>query len=215
MFKKALFIAALSGAIISSGALTATAEAQPEIRSSSSMFNLSALDPTQKELAQAVITEFDFDWTLLRPALRQDTGNRTIRVRVREIERWKALGLTWPSGLIEMDDDVTDPYWFQRVFRHELGHAVDFFLLGPTGARGKVAKLYGESWKEMWHDFNDGFTQAASTFPVEDAGHHLTEEALLELRNLLGLSGPVPLKVASELTATADWRIESPSEITI
>ena len=191
---KILFVAALSGAILSTGALSSSATAATQ-SAPAPFFNLSTLDQSQRALVQEVLDEFDFNWTSLRHQLRLNTGRRSIPVRVQDVSDWHALALSWPSGLIQMDDDVVDPELFKDVFRHELGHIVDFYLLEPEHLHREVARIYGAPWKVMWHDFNDGFIQVASSHSVGDATYALSDEDLLELRVLLGLKGPLPTKV--------------------
>lgn len=191
MFIRSLALSLVALFSLGVGTWTSPAAAAP---SSSSFFDLSLLDEDQQQIAASVIDEFDFEWSRMRRALRRETGRAQIRVRVRNLERWKALGLTWHSGLIELDDGLSDPVLFKRVFRHEIGHVVDFYLLAPNGLRRDVAALYGAPWKEIWHDFNDGFIQATSTFPLA-SGDSLTEEQVLQLRKLLGLDATLPQKL--------------------
>jgi hypothetical protein len=175
------------------GATTASAASSGSMQ----MFDLSALDGPQAEMVTQVIAGFDFDWKQLRPALRPATGRTKVKIRVRDTSKWRALGLTWPDhGLIELDDDLTDPEMFRHVLRHELGHIVDFYFLRPAGLRKKVAAVYGAPWKTMWHDFNDGFVQVASTQGVGRSAETLTDEQATRLRSLLLIPGPLPVKSA-------------------
>lgn len=192
LFNAALVTSITLGALVPSAqAATAAAPKDP-----TRIFDLSALDEAQRGLAQDVLDEFDFDWMQLRPALRWESGRRTIRVHIQDTSDWHALGLTWRSrGAIELDDGLVDPVWFQRVFRHELGHLVDFYFLTPKRLHDEVAALYGAPWKDMWHDFNDGFIQAASTFVAGSPAYPLSAQDLLEVRSLLGLDGTLPTKV--------------------
>ena len=203
MFKKALFLAALSGAIISTGALTTAAQAHTLNTTVSTtteaapveapaavapkIFNLSSLDDTQRDLVTAALAAFDYNWAQMKPALKAKTGKTSIPIKVVDIAaKWNACGLSWPNGLIEIDDQVTDATWFQQVVVHEIGHMIDFFHLTPAKLHGKIAKIYGAPWSEIGHDFVNVVLEVASSNVDGAQATALTEAKELELRALLG-----------------------------
>ena len=196
MYKRLFFVAALVCSSISTGSVARAAE-EPLKSSFLKVFDLSALDEVHRELVIDALDEFDYDWTQLKPALNRNPRRTHIKIRIVDIApRWNAVGLSWPNGVMDIDDQVTDDAWFQDVVIHELGHMVDYFHLRPAKLRGKVADLYGAPWTEIWHDFNDGFIQAFSTYGSE---HHLFDDELSAddesaLRSLLGGEGAVPVK---------------------
>ncbi len=196
MFKRVLFLAALSGAIISSGAFTSGAlAASPTASDATKIFDLSGLDDTHRDLVLDALDEFDYDWTQMKPALKAKTGRTRIPIKVVNIAaKWNACGLAWPNGVIQIDDQVTDPIWFQQVVMHEVGHMVDFFHLRPAKLHGRIAKVYGASWGTMGHNFNNGFIQVFSTYPADDPSYPLTATDLLTLRTLLGGTNALPAK---------------------
>ena len=195
MLKKVLFLAAVSGAIISAGAFTAPASAAIATTDATKIFDLSGLDEAHRALVIDALDEFDYDWSLMKPALKAKTGKTHIPIRIVDIPgKWNAVGLSWQNGVIQIDDQATDPVWFQFVVSHEVGHMVDYFHLQPAKLRGKVAKIYGAPWKEMWHNFNDGFMQVFSTYTAEDATYLLSDTDELALRVLLGGSNTLPTK---------------------
>ena len=195
MFKKILFLAALSGAIIGSGALTTGALAATTPAASPSTFNLSSLDDAHRDLVLDALDEFDYDWALMKPALKKKTGKTRISVTIIDIDaKWGALGLAWQDGRIHIDDSVTDPAFFQEVVLHEIAHMVDYFHLQPAKLRGQVAEIYGAPWSEIWHDFNKGFVQVFSSYTAEDTTHLSAVEDELALRALLGGLGSIPQK---------------------
>src|SRR5688572_3787582 len=169
MLKKVLFIAALNGAILTTGALTTTAQAHtlatiapveavpaaaPAAAKAPGIFDLSSLDDTQRGLVIDALSASDYDWTQMKAALKAKTGKTRIPIKVVDIAaRWNACGLAWPNGLIQIDDQVIDPTWFQQVVLHEVGHMIDFFHLTPAKLHGKIAKVYGAPWTEIGHDF--------------------------------------------------------------
>ena len=181
MFKKVLFIAALSGAIISSGALT-TAHAATPSNDPTTIFNLSSLDETQEALVLEALAGLDYDWSQMKAALKKKTGKTHIPIKVVDIAaKWNACGLAWPNGLIQIDDQVIDPTWFKGVVLHEIGHMIDYFHLGPEKLRGKIAKVYGAPWSQIGHDF---VNVALLLFSDDEIGT-LTETQKLALRSLL------------------------------
>ena len=196
MFKKVLFLAALSGALIGTGAITTSASAAIVGASNpTEIFDISSLDAAHQALVLDALDEFDYDWSQMAPALKKKTGKTHIPIRIVNIAaRWNACGLSWPNGVLEIDDQVLDPIWFQQVVQHEVGHMVDFFHLRPARLHGKIAKIYGAPWKVMGHNFNNGFIQVFSTIPAEDASYPMTEAQLLQLRTLLGGNSQLPDK---------------------
>ena len=194
MFKKILFLAALSGAIIGSGAITTGAHAATTTPTAPSIFDLSALDDTHRDLVADAINDFDYDWAQLAPALLKKTGKTQITIKVKDLSAWNAAGLAWPSGRIHIGSHVTEERFFQQVLKHELGHIVDFFHLGPHGLRTKVARIYGAPWSVMGHNFNNGFVEVFSTTSGFDPTYPLGDDKLMELRDLLGGSDELPIK---------------------
>jgi hypothetical protein len=225
MFKKVLFIAALSGAILTTGALTTAAQAHtltttvstatqartltatsttPEaqkpadstISQATKLFDLSGLDKTHRDLVIEALEGFDYDWSQMKAGLKAKTGKTQIPINVVNIpSKWNACGLSWPNGVVEIDDQVIDPVWFKQVVQHEVGHMVDFFHLGPAKLHGKIAKVYGDSWAVMNHNFNTGFIQVMSNTSAFDPAYPLTEAQQQELRRLLGGTQILPFKM--------------------
>lgn len=199
MFRKALLLAALSGAIIGSGALTATSASASTLNSTidkaAKIFNISNMDEAHQDLFIEALEGFDYDWSQMKPALKAQTGKTQIKVEVIDIAaKWGACGLSWPNGILQIDDQVVDPTWFKQVVQHEVGHMVDFFHLRPAKLHGKIAKIYGASWGVMGHNFNNGFIEVFSTTGAADSSYPLTAGELETLRVLLGGNADLPTK---------------------
>lgn len=135
--------------------------------------NLYCLDDPQKQIAQDVLREHSFDWSQLATR---------VKVQVAEIGAYQAIGLTWPDGRIQIDDDYLDR--FDEIFRHELGHVVDFFYLTPY-KRAKIEGWVGHEWREISEDWPDLFTAAFTTEQVEATHFEITPELIRKTRRLV------------------------------
>ena len=183
----------------------------------SRVFDLRGLSADKRDIAKETLLAHDFDWNLLLPALKSSDKRKRIPISVTDASEWGAVGLAWPApvGKIEVDDDILDPQWFRDIVLHEVGHMVDFYYLEPNGLRDDVAELYGKPWDEVGHSFNAAFTQAFSTYAAVDSAYPLGAQQILELRELMGFSGPPPLKTG-ELTDVRefdpDFSVAKPAE---
>jgi len=195
MVKKFLFVLLTIVSSISVGFLSSAASASTQpTKIVDGIFDISALDEAHQLLVEEVLACDDFDWSKLKSTLKRKTGRTAIKVRVADISKWGAVGLSWSTGLLEIDDQVLDPHWFQQVFMHEVGHMVDFYYLMPNKLHGPVSKIYGASWKTMGHDFNGGFTSAFSCVDGGDGNGYLDDTKVQAIRTLLGGAGLVPAK---------------------
>ena len=161
-----------------------------------SIFDLSSLDDTHRDLAIDAIDDFDYDWAQLAPALLKKTGKIQITIKIKDTSKWNAAGLSWPNGRIQIGSHVFEELWFQQILKHELGHVVDFFHLAPQGLRTKIARIYDAPWSVMGHNFNNGFVEVFSTTSGFDPSYPMSDDELMEIHTLLGGSGEMPTKVA-------------------
>jgi hypothetical protein len=194
MFKRVLFMLFSVVCSISVGFLSTASASTTAPKIVDGIFDISALDDEHQALIEEALACDDFDWSKLKTVLKKKTGRSAIKIRVRDISNWGAVGLSWQTGLLEIDDQVLDPHWFQQVFMHEVGHMVDFYYLMPNRLHGPIAKIYGAPWKTMGHDFNGGFTNAFSCVDAGDANGYLDATKIQTLRTLLGGVGAVPVK---------------------
>ena len=195
MFFRRLFVVLGSLGIIASLAGPAAAATTPSApKSVEGIFDISRLDEAHQLLVEEALACDDFDWSKLKKTLKAKTGRQSIRVAVRDISKWGAVGLSWQQGILEIDDQVLDPRWFQQVFMHEVGHMVDFYYLQPRKLHDEVSKIYGAPWSTMGHDFNGGFTNAFSCFNAGDANGYLDDSKVDAIRTLLGGTGAAPAK---------------------
>ena len=176
MFKKIVLLAVLSGVISVSGAITTGAQAAAPSSDPTTIFNLSRLNDTYRALAIDALDGFDYDWTQMKAALKAKTGRNRIPIKIVDIDaRWNACGLSWPHGVIHVDDQVIAPVWFQQVVQHEVGHMVDFFHLRPENLHDQIAEIYDAPWSVMNHNFNTGFIQVFSDTLAVDATYPMTD----------------------------------------
>lgn len=194
MFVRRLLVALGSVAMISAIAAPASAAPSAPTKIVDGIFDITSLDAEHQALVEEVLACDDFNWSMLKETLKKKTGRTAIKVRVSDISKWGAVGLSWRTGLLEIDDQVLDPRWFQQVFMHEIGHMVDFYYLMPNKLHGKVSKIYGAPWSTMGHDFNGGFTNAFSCVDGGDGNGRLDDTKVLEIRALLGGDALVPAK---------------------
>ena len=196
MFKRLFFAVLMVVTSISTGFLATAAQASttPAPKVVRGIFDISRLDADDQLLVEEALACDDFDYAQMKPALKKFTGRSTIRVEVKDIGKYNAVGASWMSGALQIDDDVLDAHWFQQIFMHEVGHHVNYYFLGPQKLRGKIAKLYGAPWSTMGHDFNGGFTSAFSCFDAGDVNGYLDETEVQTLRTLMGGEGLVPVK---------------------
>ena len=195
MFFRRLFVVLGSlGIIATLAGPAAAATTPPAPKIIEGIFDISALDAAHQLLVEEALACDDFDWSKLKQSLKKKTGRSLIRVSVEDLSEWKAVGLSWRSGSVQIDQRITDPHWFQQIFMHEVGHMVDFYYLMPNKLHGKVASIYGAPWSQMGHDFNGGFTNAFSCFDAGDGNGYLDETKVQAIRTLLGGSGLAPTK---------------------
>jgi hypothetical protein len=184
---------ALTG-LISSFAPAAFAAPAPTKKIVDGIFDISALDADHQLLVEEALACDDFDWSKLKKTLKHQTGRSVIKVEIKDLSKWGAVGASWSTGVLQLEKTVTDPHWFQQIFMHEVGHMVDFFYLMPNKLHGTVAKIYGAPWKTMGHDFNGGFTSAFSCLDGGDGNGRLDDTKVQAIRTLLGGAGLVPAK---------------------
>ena len=195
MFFRRLFVVLGSlGLIATLAGPAAAAPTSPAPKIVEGIFDISRLDEAHQLLVEEALACDDFDWSKLKKSLKAKTGRTAIKVTVRDISKWGAVGLSWETGLLDIDDQVLDPHWFQQVFMHEVGHMVDFYYLQPRRLHDEVSRIYGAPWKTMGHDFNGGFTNAFSCFDAGDANGYLDDTKVLAIRTLLGGHAFVPAK---------------------
>lgn len=197
MFKRLFFVVLMVLTSISTGFLATAAQASTNPAAEKTVrgvFDISSLDADHQLLVEEALACDDFDYSMLRRSLKKKTGRTAIKLEVKDISKWGAVGVAWQTGLLQIDDDVKDPRWFQQVVMHEIGHMVDFYYLMPNKLHGPIAKLYGAPWSTMGHDFNGGFTGAFSCFDAGDANGYLDEAGFQALRALMGGEGLIPAK---------------------
>ena len=194
MFNPKLFNAGVVAASVLIGlAVPSVARASTPEKKLHPVFDVSKLDTHHQELVAETLSEFDYDWDQLRPGLRA-IGRKRITIEIKDITKWRAVGLSWPGGKLQIDDVVTDDTWFQDILRHEVGHMVDFFHLAPKRLHDEVSALYGAPWDVMGHNFNNGFVEVFSSTPASDPAYPMTTTELQELRLLLGGTQELPVK---------------------
>ena len=195
MFNPKLFNAGVIAASVLIGLSVPSAARASTTEKLHPIFDVSKLDAQHQELVAETLGDFDYDWNQLRPGLRE-IGKKRITIEIKDITtKWQAVGLSWPGGKLQIDDVVTDDSWFQGILRHEVGHMVDFFHLGPKQLHDEVSDIYGAPWSEMGHNFNNGFVEVFSSIPATDSSYPMTAAELQELRLLLGGTPKLPIKV--------------------
>ena len=171
------------------------------------VFDLRTLTGWQRSVTKETLRSFDFDWRLLIPHLVAGAPSSRIEIRTGDLAAWKAVGLAWPPPVnrIVVEASITDRSWFRAILMHELGHVVDHHLVAAEGLTDELEAIFDRTWDELSHPFVNIFSQAFSSFEVVDTVVGVTDEQVLEVRALLGGSGPSPAK-------SQDVILGSPSE---
>lgn len=144
-------------------------------------FDLSSLNPAQRDLITTAVRRCTFDFTRCLPRLKAEKNRDRIPVTFEDLSRYseampsedghehvhshaegseyhvvilrrRVLGLAWYSGKITIEQSlVNEPLLCQEVFLAEAAHMVDFFVITDNQRRAIFELFHGGTVPEHGH----------------------------------------------------------------